>query len=350
MDLEKLRRKLEQAANSTAECRNNEFKIDVVILNEDKINASASKIEDKHYLIYIYEGTFDRIKNLIDFYLFHIIEKDIEYLNFEDSDSFFRLFDGDDKITKFKNHLGLMIINFLLCHELGHIFLGHCDEIDFENLEIDDSKDAVDYKQKTMEMEADWFGLAKCLSVNLFSNPEFRGQIKLRECKDYRIIKKEIFSLYVAAFICFTAFSIKDNPYEKVDIKNVDFQKGTHPHPLVRLAYSLDAITDSAAAILSEKTKETYDFCYQYVLDIFNLTNLEKFLTGRNTYSYLELFNYREIVLEYCVLRREKMLLNLTKARYTKFEIVPFKMEYVASWITEMMFEEIINNHNDFFK
>ena len=223
---------------SSAYFKGRGIKIHINIPSEDKLNACVKRIGDKEYSIDIYSACLN---------LNYQIERITERYTADDLKTFYRfeklgIFDRYDEDTyrdDLNNLFSTIILLHIFWHEVGHIEAGYVDRK--QNYLEFDSDEKGCYSKQEQEMVADWLS-AKQVFILLYSTAIHS------KVSDMNALIKSIQNLIMLYWISLTIeFQIFDSNHTKpID----DFSSLTHPHPAVRLYYSLEAMAEAVVDIL----------------------------------------------------------------------------------------------------
>ncbi len=195
----------------------------------DEVNANVILIDDT-YFIGLFSGVIRALQD--HFGTFYGKPQEIfkklllplrdHYFNFNSDE-------GDISKRKMCNHLMSYAMAYLVMHEVGHIFCGHCEKEEvffYEN--NSELNQIMGYKSQAKEMCADFYGIANSYNLFLCTYIEYPKSV-------------EPFSvLYLlAAYSIFWIFN-----FYKIELKNCDCSKMSHPHPQVRYLYFQDFLLD----------------------------------------------------------------------------------------------------------
>lgn len=220
-------------------CKKLKINIDIEVPSRDEINAKVIRKGDRTYLIQLYPGCFNlsnKISELTsryskdDAYLFRrVVESGImEHSSKPYEDDTFR-----DTINDL---FGTMILLHFFFHEIAHIEAGHVGELAFEYLEYD-SGTVGDFEKQEREMYADWNA-----TKYVFDHVLFAVILKNRGKDERDVIVKNFTMIYwLTLMIEYQIFELKP-VWQSTNYRGLD-----HPHPVVRLYYSFDALQEAVA-------------------------------------------------------------------------------------------------------
>lgn len=193
----------------------------VYAYESNDINAIARK-EGGTYAIALSFGLFIRIDKW--FKLWEVAPLIDSIFNFEDDEGKKRFFD---------NCYAFAII-FIACHELYHILNGHCDLKKKTNVMSETRKESVindNLFNQILEYDADCCAARYCAALIMNQNSI--------ESAIAQTLRNLIFSVY-NVFLMFC--EIDQMTFE--ELLNEDIDAFDHPHPSIRLAYSVSMVAD----------------------------------------------------------------------------------------------------------
>lgn len=228
----------------------NRYKIEIIIDNEDWLNASVEKKNNtqNEFIIKIYSGILGRIPFLLEKQFNKFDENDLLYFDDYKILNFMKWYD-DSMYEKVDDYILLslekLFTTTILCnvifHELGHIIAGHLNEKNML-LEYNDSEHSLYFQEK--EMMADWIGVKKAFQLFFY----FSGYIESEkfDCEKFKkMIKKTAVLTLLTLYLQFQIFE------ESVNMELESMGKYKHPHPRVRLLYSLEALREGTYDMLN---------------------------------------------------------------------------------------------------
>ena len=220
-------------------CENKGIKLRISIPREDKLNAGTYKIGDREYVIEIFPGCLN-----LDFEIAKITKK----YNADDLQTFFRfkelgIFEKHEEDTYREewNYLfATVILLQIFWHEVGHVESGYTDRKRYY-AEFDSDEKGGYFKQE-QEMIADWLSTKQVFK--LIYSTAIHGKVS-----DTEELIKAIQQLIILYWISLTIeFQIFDSRYPR---ETADLSLLTHPHPAVRLLYSIEAMAEAVMDILN---------------------------------------------------------------------------------------------------
>ena len=220
-------------------CKDNNITLRINIPSKLILNASVRKIRDKEYYINIYPGCLN---------LYHSIECITDNYNEDDLKTFFRfeqlgIFERHEKDTyrdKLNNLFATVILLHIFWHEIGHIYAGHVDSMR-EYFEFTSSKKGC-YSKQEQEMVADWISTKQVFKL-IYG---FAIESKVKNLDELITALKQLVELY------WITLTIEFQIFDSIHIGKVeDFSTLNHPHPSVRLLYSIEAILEALMDIFN---------------------------------------------------------------------------------------------------
>ena len=220
-------------------CAEKNIELRIEIPDEDKLNASVKKVAENKYCINIYPGCLN---------LHYSIEQLTRSFNEDDLKHFFRferldIFEHQEEDTyreKLNNIFVTVILLQILWHEIGHIDAGYVDRT-CEYVEFDSNKVGCFAKQE-QEMVADWFGTQNV--INYIYDSAISGRVGDKD--ELILALQQLVQLY------WITLTIEFQIFEMKHPSNVlDFSLLSHPHPSVRLLYSIEAMAEAIVNIFN---------------------------------------------------------------------------------------------------
>lgn len=214
--------------------------IEIEVLSDIRLNAMVQSINDDTYRISFFSGCLN-----LDYAIEKITQKytDDDLLFFKKFEKV-RAFDSLENDTyreELNNLFGSMILLHIFYHECGHIAANHLEKQNKEFLEYDSTLKG-NYEHQEREMVADWLA-TKYLFSSIY-------QLVIED--DQPSPKKIISILKHTANLYWLSLSIEFQIFDSNHGREkADFSKLTHPHPTVRLYYSIEAMQESMMDILN---------------------------------------------------------------------------------------------------
>lgn len=318
IDLDLIKKHISLVVNSTVEINKLGFSIECSFDKNIEINASVKRTGSKDYLITFSDGCFSAIACLVNYCFDTFVDSDFDHYKFFQYDTFFRLIESDSDKHEFMNHIAMQIVDTLICHELGHIVLGHCIKCE-EKFEEISNKCVTDARKKQIkELCADWFSCFKTLSINLYSNESFRSATDFDDLDFYWTIRREVVTLFVANTILFMHFARNNDEYNKINFTTYD-----HPHPHLRTLYLFDALLESCIDAVQSKTHWSYEESKQFSENVFqdSYEDIRKFLLPILGADYSSLVTSIVLRNEYFTLRSKRYLDKHNQTPLIKFYV-----------------------------
>lgn len=322
IDLNSIKAQITNAINSLKEISYLGITIDCVFVEDSiNINASVVKKAKTKYELMITTGVFESIGNIVKYYTDHLVESDFVTYKFSQEDTFFRLIGDNSDKEEFQNRVALEMLDCLVCHEIGHIVLGHCEEPGVKFCEFGLDKDKKGYNYQCLEMCADWYGVNKALGINIWS---FKCLQTLdRDGPAFRwLIRRELALVFISQFLLFTTILGQGIDYNNVS--NYEFL--SHPHPLVRRLYISDAVFEACVSRVKEITSWEDDRCIDYVEHIFksSFEDIEKFLPIKYISEYDSDIRNKQLRTIYETLRSPRYLNTIPYKPLINYFVSPF--------------------------
>lgn len=207
--------------------------VEIEIVNDFSFNARVCRIEEKVYKIEIRHGCLC-LENLIENITKRYTEDDLQ--------SFWRFRklnilekkEGDTYREELNQLFGSIILLHIFFHECGHIEAKHIYKKNGTYAEMAPSDNGC-YEKQEQEMVADWLS-TKFLYKSMFFATKGLDEIDFEELLS---ILKQLTILY------WLSLTIEFQIFDSIHMGNVDdYSILTHPHPAVRLYYSLDAMQE----------------------------------------------------------------------------------------------------------
>ncbi len=227
---------------SASYCDELGIQIEIEIPKDDKLNASVRYVKDNIYHINI----FPRCLNL-DYIIQDITKRytadDLQFFWRFKNLSVFERFEEDTYREDLNNLFATIILLHIFYHECGHIYANHVDVSGNMYVEYDSTR-IGSYEIQEREMVADWLStnnVIQWMFCSIVSYDNF-------DPKEILSIFKHIIIFYwLSLTIEFQIFDSNHMDMERID----DLSKLTHPLPAVRLFYSIEAMRESMANILT---------------------------------------------------------------------------------------------------
>lgn len=285
-----------------------------------EINALARK-EEESYLIGFTPGCFGCIQTFAYNCLNELPDSIFERYLYTQNDNYFRLMDDSTPKNEFINHICLECIDSILFHEFGHIICGHCDDgaVLSENGET-----RLGYEHQVLEMCADHFSAFKTIAVNLYAYEDFSRCEELFDQQGFffAVVRREFVSAIVSQCLLFYSFQFESSDK---DFSEADFENRSHPHPYVRLLYSIDYIVESLRDLVMHQIKcdesEAMTFIDRVVDD--SLDDIKSFLSGWFLDDFNTILNDEALENVYHTLRSHKYLDTIPYEYKTEAKFLP---------------------------
>ena len=189
--------------------------------------------------------------------------------------SAFEHFEDDTYREDLNNLFSTIILLHIFYHECGHIYANHVDVSGNIHVEYDSTR-IGSYEIQEREMVADWLSTNNVIHWifgTIVSDDNFNPKEILS------IFKHIIIFYWLSLTIEFQIFDSNHMDIEKID----DLSKLTHPLPAVRLFYSIEAMRESMANILTAyglddnqseiKINSIIKDAYMWIESFLNITN-----------------------------------------------------------------------------
>ncbi|MFA1678005.1 hypothetical protein ACDY97_36350 [Rhizobium mongolense] len=171
--------------------------------------------------------------------------------------------EGEGRQT-YATHAYLTAMNFLFCHELGHIDRGHLElrrHFGFSleenpSPEVETSFSSADVQVlRALEFEADWYAIS--LTIKVFRTPD--------ETAEMRQIRYRRTAFAVGAMFLFLEYARQPTGLFSRLSRALSTSESTHPEPLLRIRYLLICLHMAAAQ--EEEGSEGIDEALRQAVD-----------------------------------------------------------------------------------
>lgn len=235
-----------------------QYIVKIVIESEDRLNATVEKIKDEEdkYLIRIYSGLIGGIPYLLEKYLVRLDANDLLYFKDFNFFNFLRILDPskyndlseeDTRLLTLQKLFNTSILLNVVFHEIGHILSGHLQNMNLIS-EENDSINTIASQEK--EMVADWYG-AKILFEHIIYISRYYEINTIDFSNAKKLFTKPLVFTILSLYLMFNLFEGEYN------FNIEELLKYKHPHPRVRLFYTLEAVRECIYDILNNYLKTT---------------------------------------------------------------------------------------------
>lgn len=321
IDYDQMKTRMNDYLQGIGEAYKLDIKFCVSIIDDPKIlqfNAFVHKKDENEYEICFYKSLFDCIRSSVSFYLNHVIESDLDFMEIEGLDiptgNYSGFFPCNNLVNSFYNYIASLILDNVVRHEVGHVILGHCDGngIYSEKGSYETSKSL---HFQSCEMQADWYGVFRGLTANL-DFAIFSKDFNIYHSYEYRIINRLYLCYFIAVYVQYSLFFNNFN-WSKRNLKEIDFINRKHACDLVRLKYSYYALIYTLQCLLIETKgiNETDAFDYAFgMADAFK-KKLDFLLASEDRFTFEDVLEDRHINFYYMIVMSEYFSRNDYKAK-----------------------------------